>query len=295
MCKGADKAMSIKAENLVYTYSKDGPFEKRAIDNVSFEIEDGSFVGIIGHTGSGKSTLVQHLNGLLKPDSGSIYINGIDIFKKGVDMKKIRSRVGMVFQYPEYQLFEETVFKDIAYGPSNMGLSQSEIKKSVMDAAELIGLDLAYMNKSPFELSGGQKRKVAIAGVLAMNPDILILDEPTAGLDPRGRQELIELIKNLHKNSKKTIIIVSHSMEDIASTVEKVMVMSNGRLALFDTVENVFKERELLKSIGLNVPEVTRIVQKLKDEGIDLGGDFYTVEDAYRAIKKYLQKKQLGV
>ncbi len=292
MCKGVDAAVSIKVENLVYTYSKDGPFEKRAIDNVSFEIQDGSFIGVIGHTGSGKSTLVQHLNGLIKPDSGHIYINGIDITQKGTDMKKIRSKVGMVFQYPEHQLFEETVYKDIAYGPSNMGFNQNEIKQAVMKACELIDLDSSLMNKSPFELSGGQKRKVAIAGVLAMNPDILILDEPTAALDPRGRRELLGLISRLHKNSRKTIIVVSHSMEDIAEYAQKVMVMSNGRLALFDTVEKVFKEKELLKSIGLGIPEITRIVQKLKAEGVDLGGDYYTVESAYVAIKNYLNNKQ---
>lgn len=283
--------MSVKVEKLIYTYSKGAPFEKRALDNVSFEIEKGSYIGIIGHTGSGKSTLVQHLNGLIKPDSGHIYINGTDITQKGTDLKKIRSQVGMVFQYPEHQLFEETVYKDIAYGPDNMGLTEQEIKKSVLNACELINLDLELMNRSPFELSGGQKRKVAIAGVLAMNPDIIILDEPTAGLDPKGRCELLELISNLHKNSNKTVIVVSHSMEDIAKSAQKVMVMSNARLALFDTPENVFKERELLKSIGLDVPEITRIIQKLKENGIDLGGDFYTVEDAYSAIVNYLNNK----
>lgn len=282
--------MSITVENLVHIYSKDGPFERRALDNVSFEINDGEFIGIIGHTGSGKSTLIQHLNGLLKPDSGHIYIDGVDITQKGVNMKDIRSKVGIVFQYPEYQLFEETVYKDIAYGPSNLGYSEDKIKKIIFEVINLLGLDAKLLNKSPFELSGGQKRKVAIAGVLAMNPQILILDEPTAGLDPLGREELLSLMKKLHKGGK-TIITVSHSMEDIAKIADRVMVLGSGRLALFDTVENVFREKELLKSLGLNVPQISIVMSELKRNGINIDDSIYTVDGAYNAICKYLTHK----
>ncbi len=282
--------MSITVENLIHIYSKDGPFERRALDNVSFTIDDGEFIGIIGHTGSGKSTLIQHLNGLLKPDSGHIYIDGIDITQKGVNMKDIRSKVGIVFQYPEYQLFEETVYKDIAYGPLNLGYSEDKIKEIIFEVINLLGLDAKLLDKSPFELSGGQKRKVAIAGVLAMNPQILILDEPTAGLDPIGREELLSLMKKLHKGGK-TIITVSHSMEDIAKIADRVMVLGSGRLALFDTVENVFREKELLKSLGLNVPQISVVMSELKRNGINIDDSIYTVDGAYNAICKYLTQK----
>ncbi len=282
--------MSITVENLIHIYSKDGPFERRALDNVSFTIDDGEFIGIIGHTGSGKSTLIQHLNGLLKPDSGHIYIDGIDITQKGVNMKDIRSKVGIVFQYPEYQLFEETVYKDIAYGPLNLGYSEDKIKEIIFEVINLLGVDAKLLDKSPFELSGGQKRKVAIAGVLAMNPQILILDEPTAGLDPIGREELLSLMKKLHK-SGKTIITVSHSMEDIAKIADRVMVLGSGRLALFDTVENVFREKELLKSLGLNVPQISVVMSELKRNGINIDDSIYTVDGAYNAICKYLTQK----
>ncbi len=283
--------MSIIAENVSYTYGKGSPFEKKALDNVSFEIEDGEFVALIGHTGSGKSTLIQLLNGLIKPDEGKIYIDGTDICSGKVDMKKVRSTVGIVFQYPEYQLFEETVYKDIAYGPSNMGKTPEEISVIINEVLPLVGLDSSVLEKSPFELSGGQKRRVAIAGVLAMQPKILILDEPTAGLDPAGRADIFSCIKALHEKKNVTIILVSHSMEDVANTVKKIMVVSDSKLVAFGTPAEIFRDSEALKNIGLNVPQVTRVVNHLKQKGIHLAGDIYTVEAAVDAIKKYIGGK----
>ena len=280
--------MSIVVENVSYTYGKGGPFEKQALDNISFTINDGDFVALIGHTGSGKSTLMQLLSGLLKPDSGKIIIDGTDITGDKVDMHKIRGTVGIVFQYPEYQLFEETVYKDIAYGPANLGKTPEEIDKIIKEIIPWVGLDFDVLDKSPFELSGGQKRRVAIAGVLAMEPKILILDEPTVGLDPAGRNDILSSIKELHDKKNVTVILVSHSMEDVANTVDKIMVISDSRLFAYDTVGKVFSDSEKLKSIGLNVPQVTRVVNHLKQKGIYLKGEIYTVEAAVNAVIEYL-------
>jgi len=282
--------MPIIAQNVSYTYGKGTPFEKKALENISFTIEDGDFIALIGHTGSGKSTLIQLLNGLLKPDEGSVFVNGADLSDSKTDLKKIRSTVGIVFQYPEYQLFEETVYKDIAYGPANFGKTPEEIALIIDGVLPLVGLDAEVLQKSPFELSGGQKRRVAIAGVLAMEPDVLILDEPTAGLDPEGRNDLLMAIKNLHDKKGTTVILVSHSMEDVANTVEKVMVVSDSHLLSFGSVANVFKDSEAMKSIGLNVPQVTRVVNHLKHKGIDLGDGIYTVDMAVDAVLEYLKE-----
>lgn len=282
--------MSIEVKNLHHIYSPESPFERVALSDVSFEVNKGDFVGVIGHTGSGKSTLIQHLNGLLKPSSGTVVVDGEDIFEKSCDMRKIRSKVGIVFQYPEYQLFEETVYKDIAYGPKNMGLNDEQIKERVCWAAELVGLDKKYFEKSPFELSGGQKRRVAIAGVLAMKPKYLILDEPAAGLDPVGRDEILFRIKALHEKEGLTVILVSHSMEDIARLAQKILVMSDGKLKMFDTVENVFAHSDKLIEIGLNVPQACLVMQGLKRAGLNVNENVYTVEKACDEILKYLSE-----
>lgn len=276
--------MSISVRNLKHIYSKKGPFEKVALNDISFDIEDGDFVGLIGHTGSGKSTLIEHLNGLLKPDSGSILIDGEDITAPKCNLSKIRSKVGLVFQYPEYQLFEETVYKDIAYGPMNMGLDSLEVKRRVLESIDFVGLSPEFLTCSPFDLSGGQKRRVAIAGVLAMDPSFLILDEPTAGLDPCGRNDLLMRLKRLHKEKGTTIILVSHSMEDIADTVDKVMVMSKGELVAFGTVNEVFSKSQLLTSIGLDTPQICSVIDFLKSEGYDVPDDVYSVEKAADVI-----------
>ncbi len=291
MYRGDIQTMPITVQNLVHIYSKNGPFERTAINGVSFSINEGEFIGLIGHTGSGKSTLIQHLNGLIKPHSGSVIIDGTDITEKGVKMKDIRSKVGIVFQYPEYQLFEETVYKDISFGPLNIGKTIDETDKIVHNVIKLVGLGEHVLHKSPFELSGGEKRRVAIAGVLAMEPKYLILDEPTSGLDPLGRKNILNLVSSLHKENNITIILVSHSMEDIARVADKVMVMDDGNLVMFDTVSNVFSNVERLKEIGLDVPEITRVVYGLKKRGIDLGDNIYTVEDAREAIIKYKENK----
>lgn len=281
--------MSIEVRNLTHIY-KDGSLEEKvAVDNVSFSIKNGEFVAIIGHTGSGKSTLIQHLNGLEKATSGSIIINDIDITKPKVNLIDIRKQVGIVFQYPEYQLFEETVEKDISYGPKNLNLPEEEVNNRVREAMQIVGLDYEkYKDKSPFELSGGQKRRVAIAGVLAMNPNILILDEPTAGLDPKGRDFILDKIKNLHKNYNMTIIIVSHSMEDVANIAERVIVMNDGSIAIDDKVSNVFKRVEELEAMGLAVPQVTYLMRELKKKGFDVLDDVYTVEQAKSEILRVL-------
>lgn len=281
--------MSIKVENVSYTYGKGSPFEKKAVENISFEINDGEFIGLIGHTGSGKSTLIQLLNGLIRPDCGRININGIDITSSKPDTKKLRSTVGIVFQYPEYQLFEETVYKDIAYGPSNLKKSDEEIDKIIHEVIGSVGLDKEVLDKSPFELSGGQKRRVAIAGVLAMEPEILILDEPTAGLDPAGRNDILSCVRKLHEEKNITVILVSHSMEDIANTADRILIVSDSHLVSFDTVANTFRNSQSLKNIGLNVPQVTRVVNHLKAKGINLEGDIYTVDSAVEAIMNYVK------
>ena len=272
-------AETVRLENVTYKYSVGTPFEKTAVDNVSLSINQGEFIGIIGHTGSGKSTLIQHLNGLIKPTSGTVFIDGEDIHSKNVKIQDVRFKVGIVFQYSEHQLFEETVAKDIAYGPKNMGLSDEEIKVRVEEAAQSMGIT-HLLEKSPFELSGGQQRRVALAGVLAMNPETLILDEPAAGLDPKGRNKILGLIKDYREKSGKTIILISHSMEDIVKFAEKVLVMNKGKIFCFDYTDNVFKNTEKLVSIGLDVPQITRLSHKLKESGIDIGNDIYTTERA---------------
>jgi len=282
--------MPIIVQNVSYTYGKGSPFEKKALENISFTIDDGDFVALIGHTGSGKSTLIQLFNGLLKPDSGKVIVDGVDLCADKTDMQKVRSTVGIVFQYPEYQLFEETVYKDIAYGPANLGKTSDEIALIIDEVLPLVGLDADVLHKSPFELSGGQKRRVAIAGVLAMQPKVLVLDEPTAGLDPAGRNEILSCIKNLHDKKGTTVILVSHSMEDVANTVDKILVVSDAELLAYDTVANVFKDSVALKNIGLNVPQVTRVVNHLKAKGIDLGDGICTVDAAVDAVMRYMKE-----
>lgn len=279
----------IKAENVNYIYQQGMPFERQALYDVNIEIEDGSLVALIGHTGSGKSTLIQHFNALVKPTSGKIIINGIDVTAPKADLRLVRKTVGLVFQYPEHQLFEETVYKDIAFGPKNMGFSDEEIDKRVRESAALVGLKEKHLTRSPFDLSGGQKRRVAIAGVLAMNPKVLILDEPTAGLDPKGRDEILATIKKLHEENKEMIIIfVSHSMEDVAKTAERVIVMNGGHVEMQGTVAEVFAQSEHLQKIGLNVPQVTLLTDKLRLAGYDLPEHIYTVKYAADAIKKLI-------
>lgn len=279
----------IKAENVNYIYQQGMPFERQALYDVNIEIEDGSLVALIGHTGSGKSTLIQHFNALVKPTSGKIIINGIDVTAPKADLRLVRKTVGLVFQYPEHQLFEETVYKDIAFGPKNMGFSDEEIDKRVRESAALVGLKEKHLTRSPFDLSGGQKRRVAIAGVLAMNPKVLILDEPTAGLDPKGRDEILATIKKLHEENKEMIIIfVSHSMEDVAKTAERVIVMNDGHVEMQGTVAEVFAQAEHLQKIGLNVPQVTLLTDKLRLADYDLPEHIYTVKYAADAIKKLI-------
>lgn len=282
--------MSIKIENLTYIYNPGSPFETRALDDVSVQIKDGEFIGLIGHTGSGKSTLTQHLNGLIKPTSGKIIINNTDITSESVKLRDIRKKVGLVFQYPEHQLFEETIYKDIAFGPLNLGLSEEEVEKRVKEAMDLVKLPYEELkDRSPFELSGGQRRRVAIAGVFAMKPEVLILDEPTAGLDPRTRDELLGEIKLLHNKYKNTIILVSHSMEDIAKLVDRIIVMHRGKIELFDDPRNVFKEVETLESIGLGAPQISYLIRDLKQKGINLREDIFTVEEVKEGILKWIR------
>lgn len=280
----------IKLENLRYVYSEGTPFEKAAVDNVSLEIEKGEFVGVIGHTGSGKSTLVQHLNGLLKPTSGRVIIDGQDIWGEGVDRRAVRFKVGLVFQYPEYQLFEETVFKDIAFGPKNMGLSDEEVEMRVREAADFVGLADELLQKSPFELSGGQKRRVAIAGVMAMEPDVLILDEPAAGLDPKGREAIMRRIREYHKAKGSTILLVSHSMEDVAENATNVLVMNKAKLVMYGTVDEVFARSRELIDIGLDIPQITRVFIELRRRGFDVNDCIYTVEDGKKEILRALKE-----
>jgi len=281
--------MSIAVKNLTHIYSPNSPFERTAIKDVSFEIPDGCFVGLIGHTGSGKSTLIQHLNGLIKPDMGQVFVDGTDITNGKCNMKEIRSKVGLVFQYPEYQLFEETVYEDIAYGPKNLNLSDEDVKRRVFDAIDFVGLAPELLNRSPFELSGGQKRRVAIAGVIAMEPKVLILDEPTAGLDPAAKNDLLGRLKNLHKTRRITVILVSHSMEDIANTAEKVIVMSKGSLVCYDTVEEVFKQSRMLKSIGLDVPQICDVMDYLKTKHPEIDTGIYDVNKAADIIYNLIE------
>lgn len=283
----------LKTEELTYTYSIGTPFEKVAVDHVNLEIEEGEMVGVMGHTGSGKSTLIQHFNGLLKPTSGRILLDGRDIWEDKTKIRDVRFQVGLVFQYPEYQIFEETVYKDIAFGPKNMGLSDEEIKRRVYETAHDIGLKEELLERSPFELSGGQKRRVAIAGVMAMEPKILILDEPTAGLDPAGRDKILGHIKNYHSRTKNTILIVSHSMEDIADFADKILVMSKAKLFCYDETVNVFSRAEEIEKIGLDVPQITRVFGNLRKSGLDFGKEVYTVGYARDLILRRLKEREV--
>lgn len=285
--------MSIKIENLTHVYMANGPFEKKALDNVNLNIKDGEFIALIGHTGSGKSTLIQHMNGLLEATSGKIIVDGEDITQKGVKLSDVRKKVGLVFQYPEYQLFEETIAKDIAYGPTNLGLDEEEIDKRVRKSMEMVGLDYeVYKDKSPFDLSGGQKRRVAIAGVIAMEPKTLILDEPTAGLDPKGRDDILEQIQLLHSKYNMTIILVSHSMEDVAKIAQRVIVMNKGKVALEGTPAEVFKHVKELEEIGLGVPQVTYLMMKLRERGYKVSDEVYTIEQCKKELMKLFGKKE---
>jgi energy-coupling factor transport system ATP-binding protein len=280
--------MSIEIKNLSHTYSKGSAFEKKALDDISLTIEKGEFVGLIGHTGSGKSTLIQHLNVLLRPETGSIIIDGEDIGAEKSRLKAIRSKVGLVFQYPEHQLFEMTVFKDVAFGPANMGISADETKQRVLDALEIVGIPPELHEKSPFELSGGQKRRVAIAGVLAMKPEILVLDEPTAGLDPRGRDEILSRIKDMHEKLQLTVILVSHSMEDIARLVDRIFVINHGKIALYGPPAEIFARIEQLEDIGLASTQAAYVAKRLQDAGFALPEGIYTPERAIEEIKRLL-------
>ena len=280
----------IKLSNVSYVYMSGGPFEKIAVEDVNLELNKGEFVGLIGHTGSGKSTLVQLMSGLVKPTSGEVVIDGETLHQKSTDMRKIRFKIGLVMQYPEYQLFEETVFKDIAFGPSNMELPKEEVERRVRFAAELVGLPTDILEKSPFELSGGQKRRVAIAGIIAMEPQILILDEPAAGLDPAGRNEILCKIRDMHRRLGITVVLVSHSMEDIAGLADRIVVMNHGKLAMVDKTAEVFKSAEDLKKMGLSVPQITEVCNRLRAAGLPLSEGIYTVEAAKSELRKILMK-----
>ena len=285
--------MSIQVENLVHIYDKGMPSEQLALDNVSFTAEDGQLVGIIGHTGSGKSTLLQHLNGLLKPHSGKVIVGGVDITQPGVPMVQIRKKIGLVFQYPEYQLFEETVAKDVAFGPKNLGLSQEEIDERVREAIELVGLDYEEVkDRSPFDLSGGQKRRVAIAGVVAMRPEVLILDEPTAGLDPKAHQDVLAMVQEVHERTGNITILVSHNMADIARLCDKVVVIDSGRLVADGTPYEVFSQKDHLRAVGLELPPVTQFTETLREKGISLESTILDVDTAVSQIAQYLKKEK---
>lgn len=281
----------LELKNLSYVYGTGTPFEKTAVNNLSLSIEKGEFIGIMGHTGSGKSTLVQMLNGLMKPTSGQVLLDGEDIWANPKDIRKIRFKVGMVFQYPEYQLFEETVAKDIAFGPTNMGKSGAELEKAVNDAARFTGLKDELLEKSPFDLSGGEKRRAAIAGVIAMNPEVLVLDEPTAGLDPMGRDVLLSQIVQYHKERKNTVILVSHSMEDIARVADKIIVMNKSNLVMFDKTKEVFSKGRELEKIGLRVPQITKIMLELREKGFNAPEGILTVDEAMDCISSLLDKE----
>ena len=297
--------MSIKINHLTYVYGEESVFEKKALDfgyalvtrgarqaldDINLEINDGEFIGLIGHTGSGKSTLIQHLNALLKPTSGEVLLNGENIYADKNKLKSIRQRVGLVFQYPEHQLFEMTVYKDVAYGPGNLGLPEEEIDKRVRAAFETVGLGEEIYDKSPFELSGGQKRRAAIAGVLAMEPEVLILDEPTAGLDPKGRDEILDAIRIMHEKRKITVILVSHSMEDVAKLVDRIVVLSEGKVALTGTPKEVFAQVDKLEAIGLAAPQISYVFSELRIKGYNVPNDIYTVAEATDVLYKFLKQ-----
>lgn len=281
----------LELKNLSFVYGQKTPFEKLAVDNVSLSIEKGEFIGIIGHTGSGKSTLVQMLNGLIQPTEGQVLLDGEDIWQNPKEIRKVRFKVGMVFQYPEYQLFEETVYKDIAFGPTNMGKSEQEIDMAVRKAAEFTDLKPELLQKSPFDLSGGEKRRAAIAGVIAMDPEVLVLDEPTAGLDPMGRDVLLSQIVQYHKKRKNTILLVSHSMEDIARVADRIIVMNESHLVMFDKTREVFSHGRELEKIGLRVPQITKIMLELREKGYDVPDGILTVDEAFSAVSSLLKKE----
>lgn len=288
-----EKALAIlETRDLCYEYGAGTPFRKTAVDHVSLSIRQGEFLGVIGHTGSGKSTLIQLLNGLLKPTSGQVLLDGKDIWEEPKKIRAVRFRVGMVFQYPEYQLFEETVFKDIMFGPKNMGLSEEEAQKRAREAAGFTGLREDLLEKSPFELSGGEKRRAAIAGVIAMDPDVLILDEPTAGLDPRGRDVLLSQISQYHKERRNTVLLVSHSMEDIGRTADRILVMNDGKAAMLDDTRTVFSRGAELESMGLRVPQITRIMQELEKLGCPVDPATLTVDDALKQLVPFFKRKE---
>ena len=283
--------MDINFKNVSFVYGEKTPFEKLALDNIDLTIKKGEFVGIIGHTGSGKSTLIQHFNGILKPTSGDVFIGDMNTKDKELAKSGLRYKIGLVFQYPEYQLFEETIEKDIAFGPKNMGLSEEEVTERVKEAMELVGLDYeAKKDKSPFEISGGQKRRVAIAGILAMKPDILILDEPFVGLDPKGRDELFFQIKRLYEKNNITIVLISHSMEDVAKLVNRIIIMKNGHIHLDKTTKEAFSDVDDLKKVGLNVPQITELMDILRKKGHHFSKNILTVDEAFNEIKRELRK-----
>ena len=283
--------MSIQVKHLTHIYSEGLPQQSVALEDVTFSAEDGQFVGIIGHTGSGKSTLVQHLNGILKPKSGQILVSGTDITAEGVVLRDIRKKIGLVFQYPEYQLFEETVEKDVAFGPGNLGLGEDEIRRRVKEAIELVGLDYEEIRKrSPFDLSGGQKRRVAIAGVIAMKPEVLILDEPTAGLDPKAHRDVLQMIEKVHSHEGNIIFLISHNMDDIARMADKILVMDNGRLAMQGTAEEIFSQEEKLASMGLALPSSAQLMKLARKRGLPFDGNFLRIEDAEEALYQFLKK-----
>ena len=281
----------IRVDNLTHTYGVGTPFQRSAVEGLSLDIRRGEFLGIIGHTGSGKSTLIQHLNGLLKPSSGTIYLDGADIWAEPKKIRSVRFRVGLVFQYPEYQLFEDTVRKDIAFGPKNMGLAAREVERRVLAALSAVGLDESVLDKSPFALSGGQKRRVAIAGVMAMEPEVLILDEPTAGLDPRGRESILQMLREYHERRGSTVVLVSHSMEEIARNAQRIIVLSGGGVCMEGTPAEVFARADELEAVGLDVPQSTKIAAALRRRGMAVEGSIFTVDALARAI---LPKKEVG-
>ena len=284
----------LSVKNLKYEYSKGTPFQKGALKGVSVDFELGEIVGVIGHTGSGKSTLLQHLNGLLKPESGEVLFQDENIWSSKENVRKCRFGVGLCFQYPEHQLFESTVFEDIAFGPKNMGLSESEIKERVLESIKFVGLTEEYLNKSPFDLSGGEKRRVAIAGVISMKPKVLVLDEPTAGLDPVGKNDLLNLIKHYNKTTGSTVIFVSHNMDDVALVADRVLVLSDGNIVMSGTVEDVYSKGDELLKLGLDVPEITRVFLKLKEAGYDVPTDVYTVKQGKEKLIEFLKRGKIS-
>ncbi|CDA29186.1 MULTISPECIES: energy-coupling factor transporter ATPase [unclassified Eubacterium (in: firmicutes)] len=285
--------MGIRLENVCYTYGSDTTSEIKALNNVNLEINKGEFVAIIGHTGSGKSTLIQHFNGLERPKSGNVFYNNENIYENNYDLRKLRCKVGLVFQYPEHQLFEETVLKDVCFGPMNMGMSREEAEKKAKLVLEQVGINEKCYNKSPFELSGGQKRRVAIAGVLAMNPEIIVLDEPTAGLDPKGRDKILNRIKELHDNTGIGVVLVSHSMEDVANYAQRLIVINNGKIKYDGMPKDVFKHYKELEKMGLKAPQITYIMHKLKEKGLDVDENVITIEEARENIMQCLNRKDI--